>query len=104
MILCFSLSMPNVGSWDGKWTAANRPYTRCKAVSPKKAEVILKKPYYSYNFGDGWRAGINVSQVDAKESRKIKRRSAGFCGYEWMIDSIIEHQEIKTNWNDKVPV
>ena len=95
MILCFSLSMPNVGSWDGKWTAANRPHIRCKTVSPKKAEAILKKPYYYYNFGDGWGANIGVEPVDAKKRRQIDRRSAGFCGYEWMIDSIIDKQTIE---------
>ena len=26
MIVCFELSMPNVGSWNGKWSGEDRRY------------------------------------------------------------------------------
>jgi len=101
MILCFTLSMPNVGSWNGKWTGANNLYARIinfgkSKKATGKAQKILDKGYYHYNFGDGWSAGITIKQVDAKEANKIRRASKGFCGYDWMIDSIREHGIIKT--------
>lgn len=101
MLLCFELSMPGVGSWDGKWTGQNNLYARVKNFgrtkkSNNKAEEILAGGYYSYSFGDGWGAGISVRQIDAKEAAKIRRKSSGFCGYEWMIESIMEHGEIRS--------
>lgn len=100
MILCFELSMPNVGSWNGKWTGANEYYAHVVNFGKTKkriakAKEILSKKYFHYNFGDGWSAGISVKQIDSKQSAKIRRKSAGFCGYEWMVDSIIDNLAIK---------
>jgi hypothetical protein len=101
MILCFKLSMPTVGSWNGKWTGEGRPYLKLVNLGrTKKAvqlgESILAQGYFRYDFGDGWAAGITVKSVEPGEASKLKRKSAGFCGYEWMIDSIIAHGTIKT--------
>ena len=109
MLLCFKLSMPNNNSWDGKWSGGSKQYIKIVSFQGKngiaKAHKILnqKTPqyasqpesgYYSYNFGDGWRAGINIYIVDSKEAARLRRQSAGFCGYDWMIDSIIENLAI----------
>ena len=49
-------------------------------------------------FGDdGWGANVNVKIVDSKEAAKVRKKTKGFCGYDWMIDSIIERQEIKAS-------
>lgn len=93
MILSFTLSMPNVGSWNGKWSGAENLYARTvnfgnSRAAFAKAQQILDKGYYHYNFGDGWAAGITVKAVDAREATRIRKHSNGFCGYEWMIDAI----------------
>jgi len=100
MILSFTLSMPNVGSWNGKWTGVNNLYARVfnfgrGKKANEKAQGILDKGYYHYNFGDGWSAGVTVKQVDAKEAGKIRRGSQGFCGYDWMITSIRNNGKIE---------
>lgn len=99
MLLSFTLSMPNVGSWDGKWTAEGNLYVKVVSFVGKKkvaqAEEILEKGYYHYNFGDGWAAGVTVKKVTAQEASKLLRKSQGFCGYEWMITSIQEHGDIR---------
>ena len=98
MILCFKLSMPNNGSWNGKWTGQGRPYLKVVSFQGKrteKAKAILAKGYFSYNFGDGWRAAIEVTKVEAKEASKLRRQSAGFCGYDWMVESIIDNLDIQ---------
>jgi hypothetical protein len=56
----------------------------------------VKPGHYSYDFGDGWRASVTVRQVDEKNARKLRRQSAGFCGYDWMIREIKEHGRILT--------
>ena len=61
----------------------------------EKAKAILAKGYFSYNFGDGWRAAIEVTKVEAKEASKLRRQSAGFCGYDWMVESIIDNLDIQ---------
>lgn len=94
MILAFTLSMPGVGSWNSQWSGFGKCYVIVKSVSPKKADLAGK--YFSYDFGDGWRAGVSVRQVDASEARKLRRRSDGFAGYDWMVDEILTHRRILT--------
>jgi len=95
MLLSFKLSMPNNNSWDGKWSGEGRPYVLVQSISPKRAEPILEKGYYHYSFGDGWSAGIHVGEVTAAQARRLRKQSVGFCGYDWMIDSIKMHGEIR---------
>jgi len=114
--LSFELTMPNVGSWNGKWTGEEKKYFVIRKFDNKTAEKIMegaettpifegmftrtqvgvtppRKSYY-YNFGDGWGANIIVEQVDAKEANRRRKKSSGFWGYEWMIDSIVQFDEI----------
>lgn len=93
MILVFTLSMPSNNSWNGKWTGDGVLYAKVvnfgkSKKATTKAQTILDKGYYSYSFGDGWRAGIDVKEVTGKESAQIRRKSKGFYGYDWMVDSI----------------
>jgi hypothetical protein len=98
-IICFELSMPDRGSWNGRWSGEGRPYARIrkfggsKATKEKAARILAEGSYY-YNFADGWGASVSVRDVTPSEAAKIERKSAGFCGYDWMIDSIIRDGEI----------
>jgi hypothetical protein len=101
--LIFELSMPNVGSWNGKWTGESNYYARVVNFSElygkskkakEKADSILAKGYFRYNFGDGWAAGIHVRKADGREAVKARKNSKGFCGYDWMVDSIMGCGEI----------
>lgn len=38
-----------------------------------------------------WGANVRMEIIDAGERRRRQKVSAGFCGYNWMIDSIIKH-------------
>lgn len=103
MILSFELTMPNAGSWNGRWTGANKKYY----VIRKASKLFISKQDYLkelftkgrdnwyYNFGDGWGANVCVEIIDSAEASKRKKASKGFCGYEWMIDSIINYGDIK---------
>jgi hypothetical protein len=51
-----------------------------------KFEKLIGNHYY--NFGDGWGANVEVKEVTGDEKRKLVKQSAGFCGYDWMIDSL----------------
>ncbi len=101
MILCFTLSMPNVSSWNGKWSGEDRLYTKIinfgrTKTAIAKASKILDIGYFRYGFGDGWSAGISVKEVNAKEAATIRRKSRGFYGYDWMVQSIKSNLLIKT--------
>jgi hypothetical protein len=100
MTLCFTLSMPSVNSWNGKWSGAERLYAKVinfgkTKKSNENAQFILNKECFYYNFGDGWSACVTVKEVDSKEAATVRKKSDGFCGYDWMIDSIIDIGEIK---------
>ncbi len=101
MILCFELSMPNNNSWDGKWSGDGKYYAIVRNMgqgrkATEKAEKILSTAYYHYNFGDGWSAGIKVQSVTSGEAAKCRKKSGGFWGYDWMVDSIIANGKIQT--------
>jgi len=102
MLLAFELTMPNVGSWNGQWTGSQKLYVKVfnysqrygtSKASKEKLDSIKDKNFY-YNFGDGWCANVSVKQVDANKAAKLRAKSSGFCGYEWMIDSILQYGKI----------
>lgn len=88
--------MPSVNTWNGRWTGENNLYARVQHVSKPRAKEILDIGSFSYSFGDGWVANIRVTEVKGYEVEKIRRKTRGFYGYDWMIKSIINHLEIKT--------
>ena len=101
MYLVFTLSMPGRSSWNGRWSgeektfAIVKPFTTQKQIA--KAQEILAKGYFSYGWSDGWRAGIAVSTCDAAGARKVRAKSSGFCGYDWMVESILARGCIKAD-------
>jgi hypothetical protein len=98
-MLAFTLSMPGVGSWNGRWSGEERVYVKLVPVraglkARAHADLLLKEGHWRYDFGDGWAAGVSVREVDGPEARQLRCRSAGFCGYDWMVDEIMEHGRI----------
>ena len=91
-MIIFTLSMPKRGSWNGKWSEEDRVYARIFHNNDVPKDIIGKDFYY--NWDDGWCACVSVTKVDSKEAAKIRKKSAGFCGYDWMIRSIIKNGEI----------
>lgn len=92
-MIAFYLSFPHVGSWDGKWSGEGKLYARVyKNVEVPKERV---GKVFTYRWDDGWEAWVEVVQVDSKEANRIRKKSVGFCGYDWMIESIIRFGEIK---------
>ena len=101
MILCFELSIPGRNSWNGRWSGEGRLYALIINLGDtkkacEKGKTIIQEGPYSYSWPDGWRASISVKQVDSKEANQIRKHSSGFCGYDWMVDSIIYYGEIKS--------
>ena len=96
--LCFKLSMPGNNSWNGRWSGDGRFYALVRkftsAKEKAKAILTLAVKSYGYDFGDGWYARIDVSEVTAQEARAVRVKSVGFAGYEWMVDSILRHGRI----------
>jgi hypothetical protein len=97
MIVCFELSMPSVGSWNGKWSGENKRYIIRKTV---RSESDIKKAlsligYHHYSFGDGWAAGINIYEIEKPKTKIVdKYKKNGFCGYEWMVRSLWNYGKI----------
>jgi hypothetical protein len=85
--------MPNSPSWNGRWSGEENLYAKVVSFKTKAqkeyAAKIIGSFYYRWN--DGWGACITVSKVDSTEARRIRKKSQGFCGYDWMIDNIISH-------------
>ena len=96
-MVSFELTMPNVGSWNGKLTGADKKYFLIKKLSKSQlANIPFKdgRASFYYNFGDGWGANVTAELVDAKEASRRRRNSKGFASYDWMVDEIVEHGRI----------
>lgn len=101
MTLSFELTMPGRNTWNGRWSGEGQIYAIVKNLGKsQKAErngkSIVEGGPYGYNWDDGWRARVTVREVDVKEARRVRRQSKGFCGYDWMVDSIINYGNIQT--------
>ena len=96
-MIVFELTMPNRGSWNGRWSGESTRHIRVKYDNSVPKEVWNKDFFYRWD--DGWTACISVIKMSAKEARKLEKDSSGFCGYDWMINSIINyHKIIKPNY------
>lgn len=101
MLLQFTLSMPGINSWNGRWSGEESLYAIVANVGTSqkvrdKYAPIVEKGYFSYDFGDGWRAGVTVKEIDAKQARLTRKHSRGFCGYDWMVSDIRTYGHIRT--------
>lgn len=105
--ISFTLTMPNRNTWNGKWTGDQKLYARIIKVSDKSFEKfnyknIINKDLY-YDFGDGWVASVKIETVDLIKAKQIKKTSSGFCGYDWMICSILRKGNIEYEKNWQMP-
>lgn len=91
----FILTMPNCGSWNGKWTGKDN-YSRTKRIVYRNKSIYpnLKEDNFYYNFGDGWGANVEVKFITKSEAKIVDKTTKGFYGYDWMIDSILKHNKI----------
>lgn len=91
----FTLSMPNSGSWNGRWSGEGDKYIISRRVDEAKAKELHDKSFY-HNFGDGWGASVRCEvSSSAQETRRRLKGSKGFCMYDWMVDNIISHGSTK---------
>lgn len=88
-MIVFLLDMPNRGSWNDKWSGEGRCYARVYKDNKVPTELVGKTYYYRWD--DGWTASITVQKIDANEVKYYRKNSVGFFGYDWMIESLINH-------------
>ena len=106
MTLLFTLSMPNRGSWNGRWSGEDKFYGKFLSFTSTKGKVkareLLSAGSWHFSWGDGWGATITVRELEKADVRRFKRNSAGFCGYDWMVDSIIACGEIRQTVRNEI--
>lgn len=88
----FTLSMPGRSSWDGGWSGQGNHYAVVRTLPDAKVAELAGRSW-SYSFGDGWIARVDTREVPKGEHT---RKSDGFCGYDWMVTSILERGRIET--------
>lgn len=92
-MITFELSMPNRGSWNNRWSGEKNRYIVCKrewGFSKESLNKIINQDYY-YSWKDGWTACVSVRKVNGNTAKQLLKQSKGFCGYDWMISSIIRN-------------
>lgn len=75
--------MPGVASWNGRWSGEGRNYSIVRSLSAAEAAKLDGK-HWSYRWSDGWCALVSAKIVVGKV-----KKSDGFYGYDWMVDSIL---------------
>ena len=91
-MIVFTLKMPHRSSWNGRWSGESKIYARVRPNNTVPKDVVGQDFYY--NWDDGWCACVSVTKVDSKEAAKNKKKSAGFCDYDLMIENIIKNGKI----------
>lgn len=86
----FKLTMPGRASWDGKWSGEGKNYTLTRELDHEIAAKLDDRSW-SYAWSDGWHAEVSA-RIVGKDSEQ--KPSHGFHGYDWMIGSILHHDEI----------
>ena len=97
MMLAFTLTMPGRSSWNGAWSGDGAPYVLLRAIrwpERERAAALLSQQPYPYSWPDGWRATVTVREVSSNDARRLRRTSRGFCGYDWMVDSLLKNGSI----------
>jgi hypothetical protein len=97
--LSFTLSMPSRWSGEEKVYAVFKNFAGKKAA--RKAQELLSHHSWHFSWGDEWGATIVAKRVYGFEFRRLKKESAGFCGYEWMVESILVCGEIRQTIRDE---
>ena len=87
-MIVFELTMPHVGSWNERWSCADKKYIR--TMDERKVPRDCWNKDFYYRWDDGWCACVSVKRAKASETKKLEMRSSGCCGYDGMIRSIIE--------------
>ena len=93
----FELTMPHAASWNGRWSGEGQGHYIFKDFSPGKFAKIENQIIGSwhYRWDDGWCACVTSREIEGQELRKLRRQNRGFCGYDWMVEDILLHGEIK---------
>ena len=98
-MIVFELSMPHKGSWNGKWSQEDKLHVIVKNEKYIEDKIllykVLEKGSFFYRWSDGWEAEIDVKQMKSYEANKLRKKSDGFCGYDWMVESILKYGEIR---------
>jgi len=94
--ILFELSLPNNSSVRDIYARTVKGIARGKNKYPNLEE----KGYY-YKFSNGYGAHINVRYVQKNEAKDKMKKSKGFCGYDWMIDSILTKGKIIATGTDE---
>ena len=86
----FRLNMTSIPTWNESWSGEKKNLTIVRTLTSEKLKSLGitedSLSSWTYSWSDGWRA-----RVDATILPKGKRaaKSDGFCGYDWMVQSII---------------
>ena len=92
-MIAFILTMPNRGSWNGRWSGESDLHAIVRTERNVPKDIVGKS--FWYNWDDGWSACVSVEKVECKEGNKLRQKSRGFCGYNWMVDSLIKKGRIE---------
>lgn len=101
--IVFRLSMPSRGSWNGDWSGASKNYLIVKTLTDKQVVALLgdkSDGSWWHAWTDGWAA-----RVDARITRSGERlsKSDGFCGYDWMVNNILDHGDTQDRKKENIP-
>jgi len=89
--VAFRLSMPSVGSWNGRWSGEGRNHVIYRQMTNAQVDELFDgnaSGSWFHSWDDGWGAQISARVLDTGERRA---KSDGFLGYDWMVTNILQY-------------
>ena len=95
-IYCVAFQLMFLRQLDGSWVPADDKFlaTTRQFMSQGTACKFVEHGEYVFDMEDGRRAVITAQRINEAQRNRLVRESDGFCGCEWMVDSIVKHGKI----------
>ena len=72
MLVAFQLTMPNVGSWDGKWSGSDSLYARVRKARSKTDIEAARRAVAGKPFHYSWTAGKPAEEAASRAREQLE--------------------------------
>ena len=96
----FRLTMPGVGSWNGKWSGEDKDYLIYRTLGDATTDSFMlgrSESSFRHNFGDGWAARVTARVMNDGERKRSPPDFVATSGW-WRILFHMARRKNQRSW------